>query len=429
MVGKILVGLTVLFVSLIFDATSVKAVTPSPYSDFPVEQSSVFITAVQVNGTLDYVEIYNSDSVPIYLGGWKVTFSIYDGDATIGPCEIVLGEWLRPSGYGLVAERSIIEGDDDNFLPFDLAGCDLATSVDAHVSEINLIEGGVIRDQLLMGEDHDNESWVRRNSTTNCGSALRRENNFVRDFERAADWMNCRDQLYTGGWYGGPPAGTNGLQILEILANSNKCSPVDSDLTCGNYIKLYNQTDSEINLADYRLRTGHQGQSPGINNRFTWGQDIMPELEEYILLPGEYFMLTTRNDGQPISVTTTGGFIWLEDAYGVKIYESTIVEYPSASSTTKVGWAWAFDGKTWQWTMSPQPYGPNVFELPPPKPAAAGRSLVPCRPGQERNPETNRCRSTASAGSTLTPCRPGQERNPDTNRCRSVAGSSSSAAA
>jgi len=52
-------------------------------------------------------------------------------------------------------------------------------------------------------------------------------------------------------------------------------------------------------------------------------------------------------------------------------------------------------------------------------------ALASCAEGQERNPETNRCRSVTNVLGTsdLTPCKAGQERNPDTNRCRNITSS------
>jgi hypothetical protein len=43
-----------------------------------------------------------------------------------------------------------------------------------------------------------------------------------------------------------------------------------------------------------------------------------------------------------------------------------------------------------------------------------GRRLKPCKPGQERNPKTNRCRKA------LPPCPAGSMRNPKTNRCKKI---------
>ena len=48
---------------------------------------------------------------------------------------------------------------------------------------------------------------------------------------------------------------------------------------------------------------------------------------------------------------------------------------------------------------------------------ASADDLTPCKAGQERNPETNRCRNVAESA-VLGACAEGQERNPETNRCR-----------
>jgi hypothetical protein len=417
MAGKVII-LAVVLVGLVFSAAPASAATPTPYSTHPADPpSAVFLTAVQVNGVLDYAEIYNSSEVPANMAGWKVSFSTVDGEL----CEIALQDWLRPEGYGLIGEQSIITGD-DNFLSFDTADCGLTITQTTYIDAIYLVEDSVIRDSLTLSDTHDNESWVRRTTTTSSNT-LRRTNDFAYDFEKSSAWSK-RPQVYTGGWYAGPPADVEGLQILEILANSRKCSPIEIDLTCGDYVKLYNPTNHEINLADYRLRIGYQGQSASVTNTFTWGLELQPELEEYILPPGEYFMLTVRNDGNLVSITDSGGYVWLEDYYGAVVYGETIIKYPDASSTTKEGWAWAFDGKEWKWTSSPQPYAPNDFPPPEPEQVTPASSLVPCRPDQYRNPATNRCKLIASASSSLVPCKPGQQRNPDTNRCRSVAGAS-----
>jgi hypothetical protein len=150
-------------------------------------------------------------------------------------------------------------------------------------------------------------------------------------------------------------------------------------------------------------------------------------------------------------LTDDGGWIWLEDAEGIVRYEETIVSYPSASTSTKIGHAWALaNDSTWQWTETPSPQGANNFPIPTPGMGGgilsdttscpqgkyrnpetnrcrniedAIATLAACAEGQERNSITNRCRSTIIASASLTPCDPGQERNPATNRCRSVSAS------
>ncbi len=215
-------------------------------------------------------------------------------------------------------------------------------------------------------------------------------------------------------------------------------------LTCNDYAKLFNSSGEPIDLSAYRLRTSYGGTKSSSSNTVSLNG---------ILKPGAYTVVNTKNDGSPLSLTESGGYVWLEDTYGVQIYQP-IVQYPDASSTTKVGWAWALNGSIWQWSSSPEPAGANQF---PPEvqtvasasststslePCGPGKyrnpltnrcktvvsavTLVPCKPNQERNPATNRCRSllVASNSSSLTPCKEGQERNPATNRCRSVLGAS-----
>ena len=52
--------------------------------------------------------------------------------------------------------------------------------------------------------------------------------------------------------------------------------------------------------------------------------------------------------------------------------------------------------------------------------ASAGKCYKACTDGQIRNPETNRCKKAESSTSTLKECMEGYERNPETNRCRKI---------
>ena len=55
------------------------------------------------------------------------------------------------------------------------------------------------------------------------------------------------------------------------------------------------------------------------------------------------------------------------------------------------------------------------------KVSLATASLAPCDVGQERSPTTNRCRKIQSSSDEVKPCKDGYERNAETNRCRKVA--------
>ncbi len=395
--------------------------------------SDVFITALQTSNQLDYAEFYNSSESPINMKGWTIEVTITDADhsSSISICSIQLsGGWLRPQGYGIVAGQGAVT-DDKNQLVYDSSQCELTGFKDPYVLKIELkqadksLEDSI--DDIPLPQTNQNQTikqWVRR-YISSASSKYKDTGDFSDDFDSASN-TSRRPILLTGGWYGGPPTSTDGLQIVEILPNHKDCSPLDASLECGDYVKLYNSSNHDINLADYRLRIGYKGQNPSISNTFTWGQSLDPGSDELDLPAGQYFTLTTRNDGSLLSVPDGGDFVWLEDAYGQKIY-SPVVEYPSATSTTKVGYSWAFDGQNWQWTSTPNPGGSNYFYLPPVvSNTSSGSELKPCRPDQFRNPLTNRCKKKSSASSSLKPCRSDQFRNPATNRCKSKASASSS---
>jgi len=207
------------------------------------------------------------------------------------------------------------------------------------------------------------------------------------------------------------------LQVSELLPRPHKCSPVSHDAACGEYVKLYNSSSKLVDLSQFRLRVGYRGQSATTSNTYLLAGSIAP---------GQYATIVQDADGRPVSLTDSGSFVWLEDTYGVKVYDGTVASYPDATAVAKEGAAWAYDSAsgTWKWTSQPTPgRGASVFAPLAAKvaKAATASQLKPCKSGQYRSPETNRCRSLASASaSSLTPCRPGQTRNPDTSRCRNA---------
>ncbi len=407
--------------------------------------SSAYFTALQTSNGLDYTEIYNDSNVPINMNDWSVEATIVDSNnpSSTFTCSIQLNGWLRPSSYGVVAEKLAIL-DDNNALVYDGVNCSQSSFTASYVAKLELKNSNnSLLEWLNITPSQTGWPWVRE-YISSVSENYKKSEIFTNDFGLASS-ITRRPALLSGGWYDGPPSSSVGLEIDEILPNARNCSPLETSLDCGDYIKLHNSSNHNINLADYRLRVGYKGQSPNTSNTFTWGQEIDPSLAELILPAGQYFTLTTKNDGAPISVPDSGDFVWLEDFYGQQIY-SSVVEYPSATSTKKVGYSWAFDGKDWQWTSTPQPNAPNYFFLPAAmgkttsantlkscrvdqfrnpltnrckKKSSTASSLKSCRSDQFRNPATNRCKSKSSAANTLKPCKSNQFRNPDTNRCKS----------
>jgi hypothetical protein len=187
-----------------------------------------------------------------------------------------------------------------------------------------------------------------------------------------------------------------------------------------------------IELDDLVLRTDYYGNNRASSNTIALSGT---------LAPGAVLVVDETDDGDTLSLTNSGGYVWLEDAWGLMRYDKTMQQYQSAGSDEQ-GYAYTLDERgEWQWTTTPWPTGQNIITAPVVVAAEcpAGKyrnpetgrcrtieeavnALTECEEGYERNPTTNRCRKIAvTTVATLTPCKEGQERNPATNRCRSIA--------
>ena len=405
-------------------------VPPAPPAQ--VLAASPVITTATASGSSGplFVQLYNNSDTVQDLHGWRLLYIANSVDAEYELTLATFDAWLQPRGYVVVAAEGAVTGADSTYtLPVDIATqiaplptrtLKLEAPVAAAISPVAFSPTAVA------------PQWQERNKSTTTGRYL--ETYTVKTVPA---------QLVGGGLYM-PLEDTAGLQIVEILANARSCSPLEVALDCGDYIKVYNSSNIPIELSDYRLRTDSGGSKSSSSNTFSLNGQ---------LAPGAYLTIRLKDSKELLSITNDGGYAWLEDTYGVQIYEP-IVGYPDF--TSKQGQSWALDAQSATWKyMQPAPDTVNYW--PPPEPAvlavtattsssssssledcgpgrernpvtnrcrtlvtAESSTLTPCGPGQERNPETNRCRSIAVASAALTPCGPGQERNPDTNRCRSI---------
>lgn len=238
--------------------------------------------------------------------------------------------------------------------------------------------------------------------------------------------------LFDDGLYAAP-ASPIGIEISEIYPYASDCSPLDRSVLCGDYIELHNTSEQPIDLTDLVVRTDSNSSSRTSSNTFSL---------DGVLLPDEYKLVHVTDGASRISLTNSGGYVWLEDTWDLVNYPEYMTQWPSASSDEQ-GLAYArTSGDAWQWTTTPTPGTMNVLTAPIVAATLCpegkylnpdtGRcrtieeavsALASCEEGYERNPSTNRCRKITSTStvSTLTPCLEGQERNPATNRCRSIA--------
>lgn len=390
-------GLLVAAACVFLHGSDAKALDAEPYIPPPsLATSPVIVTGYSLTGAqLNYVQLFNSSDVLVNLAGWKLEYFVTGQTTPV--LSVPLSGWMAGSNYIISADIGAVDNADFLYTLDNMSG--------KQPGELR-----VVPSQNMGFASHilSVTSGVReRNISTSTG-------NYLSTFS-----VVTNPTLYSGGFYEFP--GSTLLQFSEIVANPRKCSPLETTPDCSDYVKLYNPSSQPIDLSQFRLRVGYQGQDATSSNTFIlYG----------VVQPGHFAVITSDFDGQPISLTGSGAFVWLEDTYGIMRYDNTILEYPDASAESKKGWAWAYDATddVWKWTSQPIPNdAPSVFVLPPEKKTAtAAKSLVACKEDQYRSEETNRCRSIASASSTLTPCKEDQERSLETNRCRSVKGVSTS---
>lgn len=429
LIRRFFISLFLLTISFPVSASAIGIVQP-PMQPQKTD-SPIIITGYMFYGwRVGYVQLFNSSNEVVDMAGWQVRYSVAGNSSEI---ELpILHGLLKPSGYVVIADQSILASAD--FI-YTLEGTLLG-----NVASLRLVPPNTYLDHTIAVKADPTTPYWRRNISGTTGHFL----GTFSAFQPGSDFV-----LYGRGLYEYPAA--THLQITEILANSRNCAPTDTAGECRDFIKLYNPTSQAIDLSSFRLRVGYQGQASSAGNTFLLGD---------VIGAGEYKALAKSADDRYISLTNGGAYIWLEDMHGVKIYESTIIEYPDASAESKKGQAWAYDSSDEKWKWTSQPVARNsasIFSslVVATTPKVTTSSLAPCKDGQyrseetnrcrllsstatalapcdddeDRNPVTNRCRKTANLTSQLTPCREGQERNRETNRCRNVASTSPPSAA
>lgn len=366
-------------------------------------RADVFISAFQIGpetgGTIDAIELYNETDRPLNIDGWRIQAMV--AGQTVCSVEVQSGgAFVLPKKYVVLADPSVVTG--ENVREY-VQPCDGTVEFDSlRVTS----QDGVVQETIAGVRPG---AWVRGGLTMTYRDE---EDAFTDNFEPISS--RKESALFAHEWY--VPPNTTPIQITEVVPRAADCAPDDPALDCNDYVKIHNPTASAYDLSQLRLRIGHQTQAVTSSNTITL---------EGSLPAGSYALINKKDSGEYLSITDSGGWIWLENRYGIERYDASIVEYESAG-TGAVGWAWAYDDTdaTWKWTSTTTPFAQvSRFTLPlastDDKPAAD--ALKPCAADQFRNPETNRCKKIATTTSDLTPCAPNQFRNPATNRCKMIA--------
>lgn len=374
----------------------------------------------QYLGDITLLELYNLGDIPLSLS----TLHIFDAADTHR--ELVFNRdrlgYVLPHEHVSIAAATELTG-----TTYISSGWSAPATKDAAVPGIKLIMDGYRSGQVDI-------------KTTASGTVEKRAygvSSYLSTFNDAATVGTSNvdtyltDAIFDDGLYNAPDE-PHGLEVSEIYAYSSECTPFDASVLCSDFIELHNGGNTSLDLDGLVLRTDSNSSSRTSSNTFTLSG---------VLAPDGYFLVNQTDEGGHISLTNSGGYIWLEDAYEMAApYSTIVISWPSVSSNEQgYGYMRAADG-AWQWTASPTPGTANVYTEPIATlevcPEGKYRSpetgrcraieevvseLATCEEGYERNPTTNRCRKITTATSTLTPCGDGQERNPATNRCRSIA--------
>ncbi len=338
-----------------------------------------------------YLELYNTSEAPVAMTDWLVTVGMTD-HRTI-KIKLDSDKYMAPHQYSVVSFNGAVAG----------ANFEISWQADrdgAFVSDYGVSKQGYAAFTTSLTQPSAVGNRQKELNTTSTGYTTTGR---YHDDVRASIYQQ---PLYK-------PRMQFPLAPIEILANAQHCPPTDQRLLCGDYVKFYNPTEQPINFTGTRLRLGYQGQRLSTANTIPLDGN---------LAPGDYMIVRYDAQGEPLTITNTGGYVWLEDSYGLVTYPNTITQYSNATSATHSGQSWAYDAVTQQWGWAvPQPLAHN--QLIPSQPtiaAASNSSLKPCRPDQYRNPSTHRCRKRSTT-TTPKPCRANQFRNPASGRCKLLA--------
>ena len=416
------------------------ATATEDHKDTPPEETTptILITEIQTrtddNTSEEFIELYNSGEESVSLDGWRIDFLNAEHDGKAEPTRNVVSfpdipkqnteddkeNDLENAPHEVPSDSSFVIGREDYFEQIDYhidsrpSAGHLNTSsgtvllIDTNDTIVDMVGYGSANNYL--GEPAP--APPQGESITRC---FDEDDKLTNSGDNAADFIINENPLPGDGLDCPEPEPVNectDLRITEIGANLS-----DGE----QFIEIHNPTDEVIELWGCTLQTNRN------DNTYVFSDDD-------ILEPDEYHAVLVSDTDLTLTKTTSGTVYILSSDHTIEVDEQYYEDLRADTS-----WAW-FGEDDWRRTYDPTPGKPNSWQefLPCPEGqernpdtgrcrnvAAASTELPDCGPGRERNPETNRCRNI-DTGPELKPCGPGRERNPETNRCRNIASTTSS---
>ncbi len=289
----------------------------------------LIITGYSFSGhSLKYVQIYNHSDNVVALDGWQVYIEYASVQQNIKTLEGL----LAPGRYASVANVATAPSATFSFV-------DTIPSVDPVMTTVGLqpptgqniiteTASPTITSSTPRMAGSPATFHFMRNISASTGSYL---TTFMA-FTPSSTFTLVSDALYE-------PPQSPPLQIVEIYPDATACAPFDSASICNDYVKIFNASDSTIDLGQYRIRTGAKGQAASTSNTVVMSG---------IIGSGSYVSV-------PLSLNASGNWVWLEDRYGSISYDQTVINYPSSSGYDLQAWAFNALSDNWEWTMYPMP--------------------------------------------------------------------------
>lgn len=329
------------FISLLYcSALPVSAqISTAPSDELPIKTNGpLLITGYSFSGSsMNYVQIFNNSPTVTSLDGWQVRYE----QATTDNALVELQGNLAPKRYITVADETVLPsatfGYVNTFPPAEPAITLVRLVPPSELLFNDEVVSPSISSSTVRIAGTPATFYFARTTSSSTGNYNSTFSAFVPDnaFTLASDNL-----------YEVPPSAP--LQIVEIYPDAPTCSPIDSGI-CSDYVKLYNPTATDIDMSNFRLRTGNYGQSSTASNT----QQLSGTLAA-----GDYISFA-------INLSASGSWVWLEDTYGITRYDASMVGYPSSSGFDNQAWSYNSDQAAWMWTIYPQPgNSPNEFAVP-----------------------------------------------------------------
>lgn len=329
-------GVSILMIQALF-SVPVDAIDTAESLPLPTKTTSpIVITGYSfAAGKVRYVQIYNSSNNVVDLDEWSVSIEV----ATVRYEIAVLSGKILPGKYASIADLSVVPTATHSILPS-------SWSDETQLSSISLtprsdsnylpeVTTPTVTSSTPRVAGNPPTFYFARNVSASTGNYLSSYTAFI----PSNNFVVTSDPIYI------PPV-TSGISIVEVFADSAACAPFERMPTCVDYVKIYNETVSSVDLSQYRIRTGSYGQtSTGSNTVRMHGA----------LGAGQYAVVET-------SLSASGSWVWLEDAFGLVAYEQTVVGYPSNAGHDLKAWSYDSQVGTWRWTAYITPQNvPNDF--------------------------------------------------------------------